>query len=113
MTSAPALSPPDIEALASSATAATRLMKLLANEQRLMLLCRLAEGEASVSDLAAYAGLAQPAASQHLGKLRAEHVVSTRREGQTIFYRLADPAALRMIDLLCDIYRARETASGR
>lgn len=91
--------------LETSAAAAARLMKLLSNEQRLILLCRLVEGECSVGDLAAYVGLAQSAASQHLAKLRAESVVSTRREGQTIYYRLADPAAIRVIDTLCSIYR--------
>ncbi|MBX3480576.1 MAG: winged helix-turn-helix transcriptional regulator [Caulobacter sp.] len=104
----PAVTPPGPQAVAdleASAHAAARLMKLLANEQRLILLCRLAEGECSVGDLADYVGLAQSAASQHLAKLRAEHVVSTRREGQTIFYRLTDPAAIQVIDTLCAIYR--------
>ena len=91
--------------LEAHAASAARLMKLMANEQRLILLCRLGEGECSVGDLAAYVGLAQSAASQHLAKLRAEGVVATRREGQTIFYRLADPAAVRVIDTLCGIYR--------
>jgi DNA-binding transcriptional ArsR family regulator len=91
--------------LEASAAAATRLMKLLANEQRLILLCRLIEGECSVGDLADYVGLAQSAASQHLAKLRAEGVVATRREAQTIYYRLTDPAAARVIDTLCEIYR--------
>ncbi|WGM37663.1 metalloregulator ArsR/SmtB family transcription factor [Caulobacter sp. NIBR1757] len=93
--------------LEASAAAATRLMKLLANEQRLILLCRLIEGECSVGDLADYVGLAQSAASQHLAKLRAEGVVATRREAQTIFYRIVDPAATRMIDTLCEIYRGK------
>ncbi|MBI1404975.1 MAG: metalloregulator ArsR/SmtB family transcription factor [Caulobacter sp.] len=104
----PAVQPPPPQAVAdleASAHAAARLMKLLANEQRLVLLCRLAEGECSVGDLADYVGLAQSAASQHLAKLRAEHVVSTRREGQTIYYRLTDPAAIQVIDTLCAIYR--------
>lgn len=91
--------------LEASAHAAARLMKLLASEQRLILLCRLSEGECSVGDLAGHVGLAQSAASQHLAKLRAEHVVSTRRDGQTIYYRLTDPAAIKVIDTLCAIYR--------
>ncbi len=99
--------PAELIELEASAAAATRLMKLLANEQRLILLCRLIEGECSVGELADYVGLAQSAASQHLAKLRAEGVVSTRREAQTIFYRLTDPAATRMIDTLCDIYRGK------
>ncbi|WP_374569821.1 ArsR/SmtB family transcription factor [Phenylobacterium sp.] len=95
----------ELAELQASAHAAARLMKLMANEQRLILLCRLGEGECSVGDLAAHVGLAQSAASQHLAKLRAEGVVTTRREGQTIYYRLADPAAVRVIDTLCSIYR--------
>ena len=92
----------DLEACSATAT---RLLKLLASEQRLILLCRLIESECSVSDLADYVGLAQSAASQHLAKLRAEGVVATRREGQTIYYRVADPAALRLLDTLREIYR--------
>ena len=105
------LSPPDPAVLAeleASAAAAARLMTLLASEQRLILLCRLAEGECPVGELAAYAGLAQSAASQHLAKLRAEGVVKPRREGQTIYYSLSDPAAVRVIDTLCEIYRGRK-----
>jgi DNA-binding transcriptional ArsR family regulator len=84
-------------------------MKLLASEQRLILLCRLSEGECSVGDLSEYVGLAQSATSQHLAKMRAEGLVTTRRHAQTIYYTLADPAASRVIDLLCDIYRGKAT----
>ena len=91
--------------LAERAEAAARLMKLLASEQRLLLLCRLVEGEASVGELAAYAALAPAATSQHLAKMRAEGLVTTRRDAQTIYYRLADPAAVRVLDTLCEIYR--------
>lgn len=93
--------------LEASANAAARLMKLLASEQRLLLLCRLGQGECSVGELAQHAGLAQSAASQHLAKLRAEGLVETRREAQTIYYRLVDEAATRVIGLLCDIYGDR------
>jgi DNA-binding transcriptional ArsR family regulator len=93
--------------LEASAQSAARLLKLLASEQRLMLLCRLIEGEASVGDLAEHAKLAHSAASQHLAKMRAEGLVATRREAQTIYYRLADPAAVRVLDTLCDIYRGK------
>jgi DNA-binding transcriptional ArsR family regulator len=94
----------DLARLEASASAAARLMKLLASEQRLVLLCQLAEGERSVGDLATYVGLAQSAASQHLAKLRVDGLVATRREGQTIYYRLVDPAAIKVIDTLCEIY---------
>jgi ArsR family transcriptional regulator, virulence genes transcriptional regulator len=93
-----------LEALNSRAASAARLLKLLASEQRLRMLCRLGEGEASVNELAHFAGLAQSATSQHLAKLRAEGLVAIRREGQTIHYRLSDPAAVRLIDALCEIY---------
>jgi DNA-binding transcriptional ArsR family regulator len=95
----------ELAALETSAAAAARLMKLLASEQRLILLCRLIDGECSVGELADYAGLAQSAASQHLAKLRAEGVVTPRRDGQSIYYSVSDPAAVRVIDTLCDIYR--------
>jgi len=92
--------------LEASAHSAARLLKLLASEQRLLLLCRLIEGEASVSDLAEHAKLAHSGASQHLAKMRAEGLVETRREAQTIYYRLADPDAVRVLDTLCEIYRS-------
>jgi len=99
--------PAELAALEASAAAAARLMKLMASEQRLIILCHLGDGECSVGDLAQHVGLAQSACSQHLAKLRAEGVVGTRREGQTIFYRLTDPAAVRVIETLCDIYRSK------
>jgi DNA-binding transcriptional ArsR family regulator len=95
--------------LEASAAAASRLLKMLANEQRLILLCRLGQGEASVGELAHHGGLTQSAASQHLAKLRADGLVATRREAQTIYYRLDNTAAERVIALLCDIYRTGAT----
>ncbi|WP_426015050.1 ArsR/SmtB family transcription factor [Caulobacter sp. DWR2-3-1b2] len=102
-----ALSSPvdDVQDLAASAHAAARLLKLLASEQRLLILCRLIDGEASVGDLAVHVGMAQSATSQHLAKMRAEGLVATRREAQNIFYRLADPAAMRVLETLCEVYR--------
>lgn len=97
--------PAELSNLEGSAQSAARLLKLLASEQRLLLLCRLVEGEASVGVLAEHAGMAQSATSQHLGKMRAEGLVATRREAQTIYYRLDDPAAIKVLDTLCDIYR--------
>ena len=91
---------------------AARLLKLLASEQRLLLLCRLLEGEASVSDLADHAKLAHSAASQHLGKMRAEGLVATRREAQTIYYRLDDVAVVRVLDVLRELYRDPSPALG-
>lgn len=104
----PRIAPADLEQLQANAASAARLMKLMASEPRLILLCKLGEGEFSVGDLAAYVGLAQSAASQHLAKLRADNLVETRRDGQTIYYRLSDPAAARVIDTLCEIYQGED-----
>lgn len=100
----------EISELQDCAHDAARMLKLLASEQRLLLLCRLVEGEASVGDLAEHAKLAQSAASQHLAKMRAEGLVATRRDAQSIYYRLADPAAMQVLDTLCDIYKSRSRA---
>ncbi|WP_442957850.1 ArsR/SmtB family transcription factor [Phenylobacterium sp.] len=102
----------ELAELEAHAAAAARLMKLMASEPRLILLCRLAQGECSVGEIATHAGLAQTAASQHLAKLRAEGLVATRREGQTIHYRLIDPAAAQIIETLCKIFRDRAGGIG-
>lgn len=95
----------DITELEVSAQSAARLLKLLASEQRLLILCKLFEGEANVSDLSEHAHLTPSATSQHLAKMRAEGLVTTRRDGQTIYYSLKDPAAMKVIETLCEIYR--------
>ena len=78
--------------LEQRATEAARLLKLLANENRLLILCRLvAERELSVGDIADAVGLSQSALSQHLARMREEGLVATRREAQTVLYRIADP----------------------
>lgn len=83
---------------------AAGLMKALGNESRLMILCLLAEGERSVGELDAIMPLSQSALSQHLARLRAQGMVETRRESQTIFYSLARGPAERIIHLLHDIF---------
>jgi len=97
-------SPKSKQSLESRATEAAQLLKLLANDHRLIILCRLSEQEMSVSELGEYVNLSQSALSQHLGKLRAERLVATRREAQTIYYRLASPNALKLVNALCDLY---------
>jgi ArsR family transcriptional regulator, virulence genes transcriptional regulator len=101
-----ALSPKlDLEAFAASAKEASRLLKALANENRLMLLCKLLEqGEMSVSPLSEAVGLSQSALSQHLARMREEGLVAFRREGQTIYYRVGDPNVARVIGTLRDIF---------
>jgi DNA-binding transcriptional ArsR family regulator len=91
--------------LESKAAEAAALLKLLANENRLLILCRLAlKGEMAVGDLAAAVGLSQSALSQHLARMREEGLVATRREAQTIFYRIANENAKRLLNLLKGIY---------
>ncbi len=94
----------DIARFEAKAAAAARLLKALANEHRLMILCKLAEGELSVGDLVAAIGLSQSALSQHLAKLRADRLVTTRRDAQTIYYRLTSADAARVLQVLADIY---------
>jgi DNA-binding transcriptional ArsR family regulator len=90
--------------LESRAGEAAELLKLLANDQRLIILCRLSNSEMSVSELGEHVSLAQSALSQHLAKLRAHGLVSTRREGQSIYYRLANPTAQKLVGALCELY---------
>lgn len=98
------LSPSDPALLAENAGEAARLLKALANEHRLMILCQLAEGERSVGDLLESSPLSQSALSQHLMKLREQTLVSTRRAGQSVYYSIADPAAAKVIHTLAEIY---------
>lgn len=94
----------DLSLFEESAGRAAALLRLLGNEKRLMVLCQLADGELSVGDIQSRIGLSQSALSQHLALLRAEHIVSTRRESQTVFYRIADPAAVRIIETLAELF---------
>jgi len=96
---------PGIAKLEQRAAEAARLLKLLANENRLLILCRLvAEREMSVGDIADAVGLSQSALSQHLARMREEGLVATRREAQTVLYRIADPDSRRILALLKNIY---------
>lgn len=84
---------------------AAGLLKLLSNENRLLILCRLAmAGEMSVTSLVEAGELSQSALSQHLGKMRDDGLLATRRDAQTIYYRIADKNAARLLALLKDIY---------
>lgn len=92
----------NLDAFEASAAEAAKLMKALANERRLLILCQIADGERSVGSL--NVGLSQSALSQHLALLREEGVVKTRREAQTIYYSIANPAVLKIIQTLSEIY---------
>ena len=102
--------PPAAEMQEYAADAAG-LMKALGNESRLMILCVLAEGERSVSDLNTVVPLSQSALSQQLARLRQQGLVKTRRESQTIYYSLEHGPADRVITLLHDIYCGQDECS--
>jgi ArsR family transcriptional regulator, virulence genes transcriptional regulator len=90
---------------ARQAGEAARLLKVMANECRLLVLCFLAEaGELSVGELTERVGLSQSALSQHLAKLREEGLVTTRKEAQSVFYRVCDPKAQQVLALLHQIF---------
>ncbi len=97
------------EELRAHAGEATRLLKALANESRLMIMCNLSEGEMTVGQLNELIPLSQSALSQHLALLRRDGLVKTRRQAQTIFYSLVDGPASQVIDVLHDIYCPRIT----
>lgn len=94
----------DITHFEGRAAEAARLLRALANERRLMILCQLADGERSVGELLPHVGLSQSALSQHLAVLREEGIVATRREAQTVRYRIADAAAVRVVATLAEIF---------
>lgn len=89
---------------------AAHLLKALANEKRLIILCTLFEGEQSVGQLNERIALSQSALSQHLAVLRRDGLVATRRASQTIFYSLAEGPAAKVIDLLHDMYCGDDAA---
>jgi len=99
-----AISRIDFDTMERNATDAVNLLKGLANESRLMIMCVLSEGEVSVGQLNQRIKISQSALSQHLAVLRDQGLVETRRESQTIYYRLADTAALSVIELLRKVY---------
>lgn len=102
---APSIEP---ERLRAGAARAVSALKLLANEDRLLLLCQLSQGEMCVSDLESALDIHQPTLSQQLGVLREQGVVTTRREGKRIHYRVTDPALLRVLETLYDLYCPKE-----
>ena len=93
--------------MARHADEAAALLKALAHPARLLVLCQLVEGEASVGELQPITGLSMSALSQHLAVLREMELVTTRREAQTIFYALAEGPASGILDVLHGAYCAR------
>lgn len=86
------------------AEGAAQLLKALSHEGRLMILCHLASGEKSVTELEHLLDQRQAAVSQQLARLRSEGLVSARRDGKAIHYSLSDPRAMRIVELLYDMF---------
>jgi len=99
----------DLADLAAHAHEAESLLKGLSNSNRLMILCALSEGELSVSALNECVPLSQSALSQHLATLRRGGMVATRRESQTIYYRLYDPKVRMIIETLHTMFCEAKT----
>ena len=92
--------------MAAASAEASDLLKALANRHRLLIVCQLVGGERSVGELAEFLGIRDSTVSQHLALLRKDGIVDTRRDGQTIFYRVDSPAAQHLLHTLYEIYCA-------
>jgi DNA-binding transcriptional ArsR family regulator len=102
----------DIDRMADSARDASEFLKALAHEARLMILCDLLRGERSVGELEALLSLRQSTVSQQLTRLRLEGLVSTRRDGKTIYYSIASDKVRGIIGALYDSFCSAEPARG-
>ena len=103
----------DVQAMQLAAVRASRLLKALANPDRLLLLCQLTQGEHCVSEMEELVGVLQPTLSQQLGVLRQEGLVSTRREGKQIFYSIASIDALAVMQVLYERFCAPPTGEAQ
>jgi DNA-binding transcriptional ArsR family regulator len=92
------------EGMEQAAREASALLKAMSNERRLLILCHLSRGERSVGELCQLVDISQSALSQHLAKLRADGLVNTRREAQTIYYSLRGEAVQSILDSLYGLY---------
>ena len=98
----------DLDKMMKNATEAANFLKAISHEGRLMILCHLASGEKSVTELEALRSARQAAVSQQLARLRLEGFVVPRRDGKTIFYSLADDRSRQVIDLVYDLFCSRD-----
>lgn len=98
--------------LRGSATSACKLLKIMANEDRLLLMCQLTQGERNVGDLERLCGIRQPTLSQQLGILREEGLVNARREGKYIYYALASMEVIQIMSTLSSLYCGRLLADS-
>lgn len=102
----------DLETMKASAGRACRLMKVLSNPDRLMLLCQLSLGEKRVGELEDILGIVQPTLSQQLTVLRDEELVNTRRDGKNIYYQIASSQALAVMNVLFDQFCGPKTGEA-
>jgi DNA-binding transcriptional ArsR family regulator len=100
-----------MKAMETAADQASDLLKALANRHRLMIICQLVDAERSVGELAAFLGIRESTVSQHLALLRRDGLVDTRRDGQTIWYRISSGPARDVVKTLYRIYCAPTPAS--
>ena len=103
----------NVEQMHRAAGEATAMLRVLANEDRLLLLCQLTQGETCVGELEASLGIRQPTLSQQLAILRSEEIVSTRREGKNIFYQISDEQAAALLSTLYGLYCPVPAAARR
>ncbi len=96
--------PNALEEMREHAADAALFLKTLANEQRLLILCALVEGEQNVGQLNSKVALSPSALSQHLAWLREANFVNTRRESQTIYYQLSDQRVLKIMSMLKELF---------
>lgn len=94
----------DLAQMQDAAGRASRFLRSLSNPDRLLLLCHLSQGEASVGELEQAAGISQPSLSQQLGVLRRDQLVKPRRDGKQVFYSIADPSVHIMLTQLYQMF---------
>ena len=101
------------QSMLAGAAQAADFLKSMGNENRLLILCHLSEGEMSVSELEEALGLRQPTLSQQLARLRNDELVATRRDGKTIYYSLASNEVGQMLELMYNLFCSTEAKAAR
>lgn len=99
----------ELDRMVENASRAANFLKAISHEGRLMILCHLASGEKSVTELEALLSARQAAVSQQLSRLRLEGLVTPRRDGKAIYYRLADDRPRRMLDVVYELFCSEDT----
>ena len=98
----------DLQQMKVSADRACKLLKVLSNSDRLLLLCQLSQGEKRVGELEEILGIVQPTLSQQLTVLREEELVTTRRDGKNIYYQITSPESIALMSVLFEQFCGRE-----